>query len=285
MAEEKTESPEWRRRQDLASFLRAKRAAFSPKDVGLPSLGRRRAPGLRREELAQIAGIGVTWYTWLEQGREISVSVDLLQRLTEVLKLSPHDSAYLYSLAGHPAFLAPQKDQSLIEGLQTVFDDYVGGPAAMMDGIGTVVAYNRIADVLYLFTGYDGPWGNNLFWRMFMDASFRNKFLNWYQLASYYVGLMRSLYASQKRDTGIESMIDDLRGKCPEFRQMWDESAPQGASPVAPSLIHLQVDGLGELRFLSVRLLIQTREGWASFQSPLDEATAVGIRRFIEVSV
>ena len=76
-----------RTRQDLADFLRQKREKLSPQAVGLPSGTRRRTPGLRREEVAALAGVGLTWYTWLEQGREINVSVDFLENLARVLKL------------------------------------------------------------------------------------------------------------------------------------------------------------------------------------------------------
>ena len=88
------------RREDLAEFLRARRAAVSPEQVGLPAGGRRRTPGLRREEVALLAGVSVSWYTWLEQGRPINVSLDVLEALARVLRLDEAERAHLLALAG-----------------------------------------------------------------------------------------------------------------------------------------------------------------------------------------
>jgi transcriptional regulator with XRE-family HTH domain len=132
MAEQSKDDVEARRRKDLAEFLRTKRAALKPGDFGLPTSRRRRAPELLREELAQISGIGVTWYTWLEQGRDIQVSTDLLQRLTRALRLSPHDAAYLFSLTAHPAPEVREPLPGIADMLQVAFDGYSAGPAFVL---------------------------------------------------------------------------------------------------------------------------------------------------------
>src|SRR5207237_4381454 len=90
------------RRQELADFLRSRRERITPEQVGLPSGGRRRTPGLRREEVAQLAGVGVTWYTWLEQGRDINASEQVLQAIARTLRLDPHEHTHLFRLAGAP---------------------------------------------------------------------------------------------------------------------------------------------------------------------------------------
>src|ERR1700759_2570782 len=87
-------------RDELGTFLRAKREATAPVSVGFPRGSRRRTPGLRREELAQLAGLSVTWYTWLEQGRDISVSRQVITSLARVLRLSEHEQAHLFMLGG-----------------------------------------------------------------------------------------------------------------------------------------------------------------------------------------
>ncbi|MGW4296444.1 helix-turn-helix domain-containing protein, partial [Micromonospora chersina] len=89
-----------RRQAELRAFLRSRRARLSPSDVGLPDAGRRRTPGLRREEVAVLAGVGVSWYTWLEQGRDIKVSEDVLDAVGRTLRLDPVERAHLYRLAG-----------------------------------------------------------------------------------------------------------------------------------------------------------------------------------------
>src|SRR5579871_3321254 len=88
------------RRAELATFLRSRRERLAPQDVGLPPGGRRRTPGLRREEVAQLAGVGVTWYTWLEQGRDINASEQVLDAISRTLLLDPHERAHLFTLAG-----------------------------------------------------------------------------------------------------------------------------------------------------------------------------------------
>src|SRR5215510_2747613 len=95
------------RRMELASFLRTRRERLRPEQVGLPLRPRRRTPGLRREEVAELIGIGVTWYTWLEQGRTIQVSTDVLENLARVFQLSADERAYLFQLAQRPSPSAP----------------------------------------------------------------------------------------------------------------------------------------------------------------------------------
>ena len=90
------------RRTELGAFLRSRRERITPEQVGLPSAGRRRTPGLRREEVASVAGVGVTWYTWLEQGRDINPSPQVLEAIARCLLLDPHERTHLYRLAGSP---------------------------------------------------------------------------------------------------------------------------------------------------------------------------------------
>src|SRR6202012_4850800 len=95
------------RRTELAAFLRARRERINPEDVGLPPGTRRRTAGLRREELAQLAGVGVTWYTWLEQGRPINASVQVLDAIATTLRLDAVERAHLFRLAGVPGASGP----------------------------------------------------------------------------------------------------------------------------------------------------------------------------------
>ena len=89
---------EERRREELADFLRKRRALLKPEDVGLPSGSRRRTPGLRREEVAHLAGVGTTWYTWLEQGRDVRASLDVLEAISRALRLTPAERTHLVLL-------------------------------------------------------------------------------------------------------------------------------------------------------------------------------------------
>src|SRR5215468_12284770 len=118
------------RRQVLADFLRSRRARLAPSDVGLPPGLRRRTPGLRREEVAQLAGVGVTWYTWLEQGRSINASVAVLDAIARTLRLDRAEREHLYRLAEVPAVLEVA-EECLEPEVQTILDGLDPMPAAV----------------------------------------------------------------------------------------------------------------------------------------------------------
>lgn len=126
--------PRIEERRDLTEFLRTRRARLSPAEVGLPSGSRRRAPGLRREHIAQLAGVGITWYTWFEQGRDIQVSTHFLENLATALRLDDAERAHLFALAQHrlpplgPVQAAPGAGQFLVRDhvpLRTQLRDYL----------------------------------------------------------------------------------------------------------------------------------------------------------------
>src|SRR5437588_3697389 len=121
------------RRQALSDFLRRRRELLAPVDVGLPPGLRRRTPGLRREEVAQLANIGISWYVWLEQGREVHPSAQVLECLACALRLTPNERRHLFLLAGQPLPppLSPA-EENVGSGLQQVLDDLNPSPAYML---------------------------------------------------------------------------------------------------------------------------------------------------------
>src|SRR5271166_4946470 len=156
-------------RDELAKFLRARRAALQPEMFGFSSGKRRRTPGLRREEVASLALVGVTWYTWLEQGRDIRVSAGVLDRTAKALRLSPSDTTYLFVLAG---YVRPETDASTSQvdaRLQQIIDGFTAGPAMISNGRFDCVAFNHLADIIYQWDAYKGPFARNFLWRSFMD--------------------------------------------------------------------------------------------------------------------
>src|SRR5258708_1543979 len=145
----------------LGEFIRAHRERLSPLAVGLPPGPRRRTPGLRREEVAQLCGVSPTWYTWIEQGRPVSASADALARIALALQLSRAERAYLFALAAHrdpaePHPAAPDAPAALLETVQLV-----NAPAYVLDRQWNALAWNeRAAD---LFVGWlDGTHDRNL---------------------------------------------------------------------------------------------------------------------------
>jgi transcriptional regulator with XRE-family HTH domain len=126
------------RRAELAAFLRSRRERISPEQAGLPPGPRRRTPGLRREEVAQLAGVGVTWYTWLEQGRPINASIQVLSALSRTLMLDSAEREHLYRLAGLPgaAEQPPGPDsgcEQVSAEVQGILDSLVPLPAGILN--------------------------------------------------------------------------------------------------------------------------------------------------------
>src|SRR5947208_3743334 len=128
------------RRAELAAFLRSRRERITPEEVGLPPGLRRRTSGLRREEVAQLAGVGVTWYTWLEQGRPINASVQVLDAIARTLRLDPPEREHLYRLAEVPAVPDPAATDILPPEIQPILDSMALVPAAVYNGRYDVLA-------------------------------------------------------------------------------------------------------------------------------------------------
>ncbi|MFD4458992.1 helix-turn-helix domain-containing protein [Nocardia sp. NPDC058480] len=121
------------RRAQLGAFLKSRRAKITPGDVGLPPGSRRRTPGLRREEVAQLSGIGVTWYTWLEQGRPINASVQVLDAVARTLELDHAEKVHLYRLADVPSVPAAPEPSMMPPGLPMILDQLSPLPAVLLD--------------------------------------------------------------------------------------------------------------------------------------------------------
>ncbi len=136
-----------KRRAELADFLRIRRARLRPERFGLPTFGRRRTPGLRREEVAQLAGVGVSWYTWLEQGRAITVSDQVIERLAETFQLEKEERRHLFVLARGMVPVADESSEIVPPppGLQAVLDALGTNPAYLIDHRFNLVAWNESA--------------------------------------------------------------------------------------------------------------------------------------------
>jgi transcriptional regulator with XRE-family HTH domain len=270
-------------RIELREFLQARRAALKPESLGFQAIGRRRAPGLRREEVASIAGVGLTWYTWLEQGRDIRVSEDMLHRLARALKLSPHDTAYLFSLAGrHPPEVRAVSNR-IDSSIQLALDGFKAGPGFVLNARMDTVAFNRLADAIYRFDEFDGPLARNNVWRLFMDPRRRRLYVDWTDFAQFGVGLLRGTYATHMGDPSFETLVNALRGGSSEFDTYWNDTRRRGTSSLAPSDVRLRVPGFGTLKFVSVRLTLPTYpEHFLVLLPPVDGKTASAMAKISE---
>jgi transcriptional regulator with XRE-family HTH domain len=267
------------RRQTLADFLRKRRARLSPEDVGLPPGIRRRTPGLRREEVAQLANIGISWYVWLEQGRDVHPSAQVLESLAQALRLTLNERRHLFLLAGQP--LPPHAsalEERASPALQQVLDDLNPTPAYVMGRRCDCLAWNKAADSLFAMSEASSPYARNLIWRLFTSPTMRER-PNWEQIARGTLAEFRTASVRYPGDRWFEELIEDLKQVSPEFCRWWPDhdvrSALDGHKVIEhPVLGHLEFEHI-TLQVLSnpdLRVLIYT---------PLAEARAK-LEQFLE---
>jgi len=210
----------------LGEFIRAHRERIKPQDVGLPAGGRRRTPGLRREELAQLCSVSPTWLTWLEQGRPVSASGKMLTKLADVLHLTAAERAYLFGLADKldPA-LDTEPGQPAAE-LKAIVEA-IGAPAYILDRRWDAAAWNRPAREL--FTGWldrhpDGA-APNLLRFMFLEPAARALVIGWPDRAGRLVAEFRADCGKHADREPLASLIAELAHASREFRQLWNSQS------------------------------------------------------------
>jgi transcriptional regulator with XRE-family HTH domain len=215
---------ETERREALADFLRTRRMRLSPEDVGLPPGFRRRTPGLRREEVAQLANIGISWYTSLEQGRDVKPSEQVLECLAQALRLTPDERRHLFLLALQylPAQELPT-DEQVSPGLERMVKALDPNPAYIMGRRWDLLTWNRAADHIFNFHTITPPYTRNMLWRIFTNAAARKTSDDWTYRARGLVAQFRADSARYPGDPAFTALIDDLQSTSPEFRQWWSQ--------------------------------------------------------------
>ncbi|MER5306493.1 helix-turn-helix transcriptional regulator [Streptomyces sp. NPDC002773] len=207
---------------ELREFLMSRRARVSPAEVGLPDGGaRRRTPGLRREEVAVLAGVGVSWYQWLEQGRDITVSPQVLDSVARVLRLSPAERRHLYVLAAlnPPALEAAPEDRDMCDGLRRLIDAWMPFPAHIMDVYWNTVLYNDAAAIVL---GMRPEISQNCLVDFFTDPLYRSRMGHWEELAPKVVAQFRSACSECPDDEGFRAVVEEAKEASPEFAELWE---------------------------------------------------------------
>lgn len=183
---------------------------------------RRRTPGLRREEVAQLAGIGLTWYTWLEQGRAIRVSAQVLESLSKVLLLDKQERIHLYLLANQPHFRQIYQDTETVSPiLQHVLDSLLFCPSLVTDQRWNVIAWNKAACAIFGDFDEMNARERNIVWAMFTDDKYKQLFVNWELHAKGLLGRFRSTCGQYIEDSWLAQFIDDLKKQSTEFNLWW----------------------------------------------------------------
>jgi transcriptional regulator with XRE-family HTH domain len=215
------------RRKELGEFLQVLRQRGTPEEFGFPPGSRRRTKGLRREEVAQLAGISPTWYTWIEQGREVNVSADALDRLALVLKLSRPERDYLFDMAGRrdPKATHTEED-SVPEALVAMLAD-IHIPAYIMGRYWDLLAWNTAA--AELFVGWldrkpvKGEPPPNLLRFVFQQPEAQRFVDNWESRARRIVAEFRADCRSRLDEPGVQQLVAELEQSSLEFARFWKQ--------------------------------------------------------------
>jgi len=233
------------RNKQLGEFLKTRRARINPEMVGLPSVGRRRTAGLRREEVAQLAGISVDWYTWLEQGRNIHVSTQVLEDVSRVLQLSINEKRHMFLLAEQAIPIESIENKFQISSSLQYFLDYQNPiPAYVTNSRWDFVAWNQAACKVFGDYNKMSELERNSVWRIFTSSYMMNLLDQWEEHARRRLAQFRDSHGKYIDDPWWNEMIDKLSEKSVKFREWWPDYEVMGAPEGKKVLHHPQV---GEL--------------------------------------
>jgi transcriptional regulator with XRE-family HTH domain len=236
-----------RARGEFADLLRSRRDRLTPADVGLPEGSRRRTAGLRREEVAQLAGVSTTYYTFLEQGRDVRPSPQVLTALAAALRLSAAERAHPFELAGVSSPAGPEAHaESVPPALATMVTRLDPYPAYLKGRRWDVLAANRAARALFADWRSRRPDDRNLLWWMFTDPAARKVYVDWVQEASAMLARFRAAAARRPGDPDFTGLIDRLHQASPEVRNWWPR---HDVLPVASGTKQLHHPALGDVTF------------------------------------
>ncbi|WP_441246196.1 helix-turn-helix transcriptional regulator [Kitasatospora sp. McL0602] len=234
------------RRHELAAFLRSRRERISPEQVGLPPTSRRRTPGLRREEVALLAAVGVTWYTWLEQGRAIQVSSQVLDSVARTLLLDRNERAHLFALAGAEDPTPVVDCPTVTPAVRLLLDQLEPMPALVLNSRYDILAHNRaytrIAGDLEAMPFED----RNVLWLAFTDSYFSSVLVDREAAQEAIVARFRAAMAEHSAERVWTNLLQRLREASPDFEALWARHEVEG---LGNGLKRFTIPGVGLLRF------------------------------------
>ncbi|QDY84531.1 helix-turn-helix domain-containing protein [Paenibacillus polymyxa] len=227
------------KRRELGKFLKSRRSRLTPEQFGLPVGPRRKVQGLRREELAQIAGIGLTWYTWLEQGKNIQVSTQVLECLVTVMQLNAEERNHLYNLAlGQlPVEQTASIEESLIPIVQNFMNEYERCPAYVTDQRWDILLWNKAGERVFGDFEKMDKKERNAIWRCFASPAYRNLIGDWENHAKRLLAQFRSTSTPFVGENWFKDLVAELMEISPEFRQWWPSYDISG-TPIGKKMIN-----------------------------------------------
>ena len=231
-------------RAHLSEFLKSCRARLSPSAVGLPTGGRRRTPGLRREDVAALAGLSATWYTWLEQGRDVRASDRVLESLSRTLRLTSEERDYLFSLAQHrPAPLTAAKVEDVSPAVRRTLEA-LNVPALVMTPRWDVVYWNRMMAVALRDYDAMAPEDRNLIKILLASPESRADADDYEMMAQRILAKLRVDYSQAGVDPAFDALIEELSETSPLFRRLWRSPEIMGHSEGVHLERHTRLGGI-----------------------------------------
>jgi hypothetical protein len=256
------------RRQELRAFLMSRRARLQPADVGLPETGRRRTPGLRREEVAQLAGLSTEWYTLFEMAKDIGVSRRTIDAVADALKLNPAERRHLHNLVtgAVPAEPAAADVDPMLLG---VLEGFRAGPAMLLNARMDVIAANALAEAI--FGDLAAARGDAKNWLVYLYES-HDLIEAWEAQARQVTATFRGAFCEHATDAAYSGLLERLLANSETFRRYWSEHEVGVLDDAPPLVLHHPL--YGQLRF-TMRVLAQTTAAgvYCCFLIP-DAATA-----------
>jgi len=260
------------RRRELGAFLRNRRERLRPEQVGLPPSRRRRTPGLRREEVAQLAGVGVTWYTWLEQARRINASPQVLDAIARTLQFDAHEHAHLFTLAGLPTSTIANECDRVPSAVQTLVDQLEPYPATLLNARWDLLAFNRVTLSFFPHLASVPLEERNCLWLSFTDLEWRSTLVDWEDSAARMVAEYRATMAEHIDDPAWQALVDRLHRVSPEFTAVWERHDVAGMTGNAKDMRHPTA---GLFRFVYTNLWLERRpNSRIVVLTPRDDRTA-----------
>ncbi|OHV45810.1 transcriptional regulator [Pseudofrankia sp. BMG5.36] len=252
--------------------MRSRRERVSPEDVGMPPGPRRRTPGLRREEVAQLSGVGVTWYTWLEQGRPINASAQVLGAVARTLRLDVAECEHLFRLADVPqAAAAPDEPQEATRDLRVILDGLDPLPASLVNARSDVLAWNDAYAAMFPHVVNAPATERNSFWFMFTAPPEINPIVNLDEQAPEGVAVFRYRYSQHLGDPEWQDFVHRLCAASPLFARLW---ATHNVAPPRPCNKRFRFPEVGEIAARTTHLDVGALPGVRLVvYTPIDDAS------------
>ena len=271
------------RRRELADFLRSRRERITPEQVGLPRGRRRRTPGLRREEVAQLAAVGVTWYTWLEQGRDIKVSAQVLDAVARTLMLDPNERAHLFVLAGLPDPVPRTDCPTVTHSVRVMLEQLEPLPAHVVNSRYDLLAYNRTYGRLVGDLDALPVADRNVMWLVFTDPVWREAVVDRDLVVRRITAQFRAAMAEHVAEPVWKCQVRRLEQASAEFRELWRRHEVVQPANSPKRFLNTRV---GMLNMEHVSMWLGPRNGTRMVvYTPLDETTRVRLERLHALAV